>query len=57
MPTKQASSVNESGFIKYRSLLCEKSIVKKTNKTADLKTQKEVAADITNNIFKYINGE
>lgn len=27
------------------------------NKTADLKTQKEVAADITNNIFKYINGE
>lgn len=27
------------------------------NKTADCKTQKEVAADITNNIFKYINGK
>lgn len=27
------------------------------NNTADRKTQKEVAADITNNIFKYINGE
>ena len=27
------------------------------NNTADNKTQKEVAADITNNIFKYINGE
>ena len=27
------------------------------NNTADNKTQKEVAADITNNIFRYINGE
>lgn len=28
-----------------------------SNKTADIKTQREVAADITNNIFKYIKGE